>query len=55
MHKELIEMTKPIMICMALGAGIGVIFGGKWIALGAGIGLALGSAFPSKDDTQSGD
>ena len=55
MYKELIEMTKPIMICMALGAGVGVIFGGKWIALGAGIGLALGSAFPSRDDTQSGD
>ena len=35
---------------MALGAGIGVLFGGKWIALGAGIGLAIGTSLKKKSD-----
>lgn len=41
-------MNQSVYIYIAIGAGIGVIFGGKWIALGAGIGLALGSALQSK-------
>ena len=37
-------MGKTVGICMALGAGIGVIFDTPWIALGAGIGLVIGTA-----------
>ena len=44
-------MTKPIAVGMAIGAGIGVLLGGKWIALGAGIGLVIGGVFKPKHDS----
>ena len=38
---------------MALGAGIGIFFGGTGIALGAGIGLVIGTALDSKKNKKS--
>ena len=41
-------MDKKVGIFMALGAGLGVLFGGFGIALGAGVGLAIGVALQKK-------
>ena len=45
-------MNRNIGIYMALGAGVGLFFGGAGIALGAGVGLALGSQLSSRGSDQ---
>ena len=45
-------MNKHTWYYIALGAGVGAIFGGAWIALGAGIGLVLDTVtHPKKDES----
>ena len=49
-------MNKHTWYYIALGAGLGAIFGGPWIALGAGVGLALDTIIsPKKDESDHED
>jgi hypothetical protein len=41
--KQKINIISPVL-CMAVGAGLGIVF--DQIAIGAGIGLALGLLWP---------
>ena len=45
-------MNRTIGIYMALGAAVGIFFGGAGIALGAGVGLAIGSQLSSGGSDQ---